>query len=457
MRIILLSGGSGKRLWPLSNDARSKQFLKVLSNQENKLESMVQRVYNQLKNMNLHDRTSIATSKTQVEMIHNQIGTKINVIAEPSRRDTFPAIALAASYLYSEEQIAEDEVIAVLPVDPYVEDSFFEKVKDLEGIISESNADLALIGIEPTYPSEKYGYIVPIQENQKNYKVVSRFTEKPNESVAKELLEQKALWNSGVFAFRLGYIINLLQAKGYSTNYQDLIKTYDQFEKISFDYAVVENASNIVVTPYNGFWKDLGTWNTLTEEMATAKIGEGRVSGSSENTHMINELGIPVSVLGIKDAVVAASPDGILVASKEESPKIKELMAGHNAIPMYEERYWGSYKVLDYSNFLSHQVITRHVKINTGKHLSYQYHKYRKENWTVIQGEGILIIDEDIQVVRQGDVIQINENQKHAVKAIKALEIIEVQQGINLNEEDINRIESKWEKIEEKCFSRITN
>ncbi|MGR9522918.1 sugar phosphate nucleotidyltransferase [Priestia megaterium] len=457
MRIILLSGGSGKRLWPLSNDARSKQFLKVLSNDENQLESMVQRVYKQLENVQLHDRTSIATSKTQVEMIHNQIGNQINVIAEPSRRDTFPAIALAASYLYSEQKVSEDEVIAVLPVDPYVEDSFFEKVKELEAIISESNADLALIGIEPTYPSEKYGYIVPEQDIQKDYRCVSRFTEKPDESVAKKLLEQNALWNSGVFAFRLGYIISLLKTKGYSSNYAELMTAYEKLEKISFDYAVVENASNIVVTSYNGFWKDLGTWNTLTEEMAIAKIGEGRVSESSENTHMINELGIPVSVLGIKDAVVAASPDGILVANKEESPKIKELMAGHNSIPMYEERYWGSYKVLDYSNFSKHQVITRHVKIDTGKHLSYQYHKYRKENWTVIQGEGILIIDENIQVIRQGDVIQINENQKHAVKAIKELQIIEVQQGLNLNEEDVNRLEKNWEAIEDMCFSKATN
>lgn len=454
MRVILLSGGSGKRLWPLSNDARSKQFLKVLSNDENQLESMVQRVYKQLRNVKLHNKTSLATSKAQVEMIRNQIGNDVNVIAEPSRRDTFPAIALAAAYLYSKENLSEDEVVAVLPVDPYVEDSFFEKVKELETIIYKSNADLALIGITPTYPSEKYGYIVPEKGEEGDFQKVSRFTEKPNETVAKELLTKQAMWNSGVFGFRLGYIISILQEKGYPTNYEQLMDTYDQLEKISFDYAVVENASNIVVTSYNGFWKDLGTWNTLTEEMATRQIGEGRVSDSSENTHMINELGIPVSVLGIKDAVVAASPDGILVASKEESPKIKELMSGHDAMPMYEERYWGNYKVLDYSNFSDHQVITRHVKINTGKHLSYQYHKYRKENWTIIKGEGIMIIDDSIHVVRQGDVVQINEEQKHAIKAIKELEIIEVQQGINLIEADVHRIQDDWELMEENCFSK---
>ncbi|NMO79578.1 sugar phosphate nucleotidyltransferase [Niallia alba] len=455
MQVILLSGGSGKRLWPLSNDARSKQFLKVILSENNKLESMLQRVYKQLKSVNLHNKTSLATSKAQVEMIHKQIGDEVNVIAEPCRRDTFPAIALAATYLYTEKNISEDEVVAVLPVDPYVEDAFFEKIKNLENVVFKSEADLALIGIKPTYPSEKYGYIVPEEENEDAYKRVVKFTEKPNERLAKELIEQKALWNSGVFAFRLGYIISLLKEKGYPTTYRQLLKDYEKLEKISFDYAVVEKANKIVVTSFNSYWKDLGTWNTLTEEMAINKIGEGRISESSINTHVINELNIPVSVLGIKDAIVAASPDGILVASKEESPKIKELMSGHEAIPMYEERYWGSYKILDYSTFTNHQVITRHLKINEGKNLSYQYHKYRTENWTIIKGEGIIIIDDKMQVVRSGDAIQIKEYQKHAIKALQDLEIIEVQQGINLIEEDINRINDNWEEVEKNCFNKI--
>lgn len=138
---------------------------------------MVQRVYKQLRNVKLHDKTSLATSKAQVEMIRNQIGNDVNVIAEPSRRDTFPAIALAAAYLYSEENLSEDEVVAVLPVDPYVEDSFFEKVKELETIIHKSNSDLALIGITPTYPSEKYGYIVPEKEKKGTSKSLSFYRE----------------------------------------------------------------------------------------------------------------------------------------------------------------------------------------------------------------------------------------------------------------------------------------
>ena len=162
MRLVLLSGGSGKRLWPLSNDTRSKQFLKVLEGEDGEKQSMVQRVWGQLKEQDLQNLHIISTSKMQRDMIYSQIGMDVPLIIEPERRDTFPAIALAASYLYSIENVSENEVIVVLPVDPYIEDPFFEKVKELENVLAHSEADLALIGVKPTYPSSKYGYIVPI-------------------------------------------------------------------------------------------------------------------------------------------------------------------------------------------------------------------------------------------------------------------------------------------------------
>lgn len=191
MKLVLLSGGSGKRLWPLSNDARSKQFLKVLESQNGELQSMVQRVWEQLGNVDLADSAVIATSKSQVDMIQSQLGQEVSIIIEPMRRDTFPAIALASVYLYSIEGIRLDEVIAVLPVDPYVEDRFFHRVKDLEKTVLASGADLALIGVEPTYPSAKYGYIVPASKSSdSDYLRVSHFTEKPNEEKAAECKRQ---------------------------------------------------------------------------------------------------------------------------------------------------------------------------------------------------------------------------------------------------------------------------
>ncbi|MDT9754961.1 sugar phosphate nucleotidyltransferase [Heyndrickxia coagulans] len=456
MKIILLSGGSGKRLWPLSNDARSKQFLKVLENKNHNLESMVQRVWSQLKQTRLNNSTVIATSKSQVEMIQSQLNGEADLIVEPTRRDTFPAIALAVSYLYTNTGASLDEVVGVLPVDPYVETSFFDRVKDLEMAIQKSESDLALIGVKPTYPSEKYGYIVPEDDSIDSSQVikVSRFTEKPNENRARELLKQGAMWNCGVFAFRLGYLINLLEEKHLPIHYEELLKQYARLPKISFDYEVVEKAKNIIALQYNGYWKDLGTWNTLTEEMGTNKIGNGIISEDSINTHLINEIDIPVTILGVSNAVIAVSPDGILVSDKEKSPKIKELVSTFNDRPMYEERRWGWYRVLDHVKYNGTQeVLTKKIGIKAGSNLSYQYHLARKETWTVVKGEGVVALNGSLQVVKAGDVLQVEIGDKHAIKATTELEMIEVQSGTEILEEDIVRIFMDWDEIEDYCYS----
>ncbi|MBE7097069.1 sugar phosphate nucleotidyltransferase [Bacillus cereus] len=454
MKLILLSGGSGKRLWPLSNDSRSKQFLKVLKNNNDEMQSMVQRVWGQLKSLGIENDAVIATSKSQVDMINSQLGNDVPIIIEPERRDTFPAIALAASYLYSKEHVDLDEVIGVLPVDPYVENSFFERLLDLEKALNSSNADLGLMGITPTYPSEKYGYIVPNVEKSTQERIqVSHFKEKPATAEAEELLEQHALWNSGVFAFKLDKIISLLDRKGLPVQYDVLVQQYASLPKISFDYEVVEKTENIVALSYNGSWKDLGTWNTLTEEMGTNILGKGNMGIECEQNHIINELDIPVSVLGLSNIIVAASPDGILVSEKDASPRVKELVGDWDQRPMYEERRWGWYRVLDHTKYDDgNEVLTKRIGITASKNLSYQYHNNRSEVWTIVKGEGIFVLDEEIRVVRPGDVLEIQPGQKHAIKAVTDLEFIEVQSGSELVEEDIVRIYMQWNEIEEVCY-----
>ncbi|MGI8377432.1 sugar phosphate nucleotidyltransferase [Priestia megaterium] len=455
MKLVLLSGGSGKRLWPLSNDSRSKQFLKVLEDKDQYLQSMVQRVWTQISNVGLADSTVIATGKSQEDMIKSQLDNQAGLIIEPCRRDTFPAIALAASYVYSVQKADLDEVVAILPVDPYVDDQFFTRVQDLEEVVQNSDAQLALIGVTPTYPSSKYGYIVPTAEKSSGeYRRVSRFTEKPSEEQAASLIEDGALWNCGVFAFKLGYVISILEEKGISTDYEELLKQYETLPKISFDYEVVERTKNIVVLPYDGYWKDLGTWNTLTEEMATSQIGKGVISADSENVHLINELDIPVTVLGGSNLIVAASPDGILVSDKEASPRIKELVGEFENRPMYEERRWGWYRVLDYTKLEEgKEVLTKRIGIDEGKNLSYQLHDHRDEVWTIIKGEGEFVLNDKVRPIKTGDVIQIQAGDKHAVKAITDLEIIEVQTGSQLIEEDIVRLFMSWEEIEDHVLS----
>ncbi len=454
MNLVLLSGGSGKRLWPLSNDARSKQFIRVLENSKTERCSMVQRVWEQLNDVGLSNSTVIATSKSQIDMIQNQLGNNVPLIIEPERRDTFPAIALAATYLYSVKGVSLNEIVAILPVDPYVEDSFFNRIKDLELTLTESEADLALIGVKPTYPSEKYGYIVPKSETKnEKFLTVNHFREKPSEEVAKELISENALWNCGVFAFKLDYIINILVEMGLPIQYDELLKQYDRLPKNSFDYEVVEKAEKIVALPYEGDWKDLGTWNTLTEEMATNVIGKGIVSADCQNTHLINELDIPVAILGVSNAVVAVSPDGILVTDKESSPKVKGLVASFEQRPMYEERRWGWYHVLDHTKFPDgREVLTKKIGVAAGKNLSYQLHHKRSEVWTIIEGEGEFALDDRIVTVKPGDVLKIPLGSKHGIKATTELQFIEVQSGTDLVEEDIVRIFMTWEEVEQNCL-----
>jgi mannose-1-phosphate guanylyltransferase len=452
MKLILLSGGSGKRLWPLSNDSRSKQFLKVLSDKNGSPQSMLQRVWNQLSAAGFLESSYIATSKAQVDMILSQLGQQVKTVLEPERRDTFPAIALASSYLYSIEKVSEEETVVVLPVDPYVEDSFYSTIRELEIGIKEG-ANLALIGIKPTYPSEKYGYIIPRKSNKPSkYLMVNCFHEKPNQEQAIQLIKAGGLWNSGVFAFKLGYIISWLKRADYPVSYEDLLKEYSSLPKISFDYEIVEKESNVVVFNYNGNWKDLGTWNTLTEEMPSVLNGKGIICPESKNTHLINELDIPITILGLSDVVVAASPDGILVADKKHSPRIKEIMGKINHRPMYEERRWGWYKVLDHVKLSSGQeVLTKKIGIDAGKNLSYQIHNLRNEVWSIIHGQGKIALNDIIYPVQAGDVLQIPARAKHALKALTDMELIEIQTGSELIEEDIQRLIMSWEEIELHC------
>ncbi len=238
MNIVLLSGGSGKRLWPLSNDVRSKQFIKIFKTGEDTYESMVQRVYRQIKAVDPQATVTIATSKTQVSAIHNQLGNEVGISVEPCRRDTFPAIALATAYLHDVLGIKEEEPVIVCPVDPYVNGDYFQAVKALGDQAAKGEANLVLMGIEPTYPSEKYGYIIP--EHTGALSPVSTFKEKPDAETAKAYILQGALWNGGVFAYRLGYVLEKAREIVGFAGYQDLFDRYHTLEKISFDYAVAE-------------------------------------------------------------------------------------------------------------------------------------------------------------------------------------------------------------------------
>ena len=435
MNIVLLSGGSGKRLWPLSNDTRSKQFIKIFKTETGDYESMVQRVYRQILAVDTSATVTIATSKSQVSAIHNQLGTDVGVSVEPCRRDTFPAIALAAAYLHDVQGVPETESVVVCPVDPYVEQDYFEALKALGKRAADSEANLVLMGIEPTYPSAKYGYIIP--EDKEAVSRVSRFKEKPDEETARDYISKGALWNGGVFAFRLSYVLTRAHELIEFRDYRDLFEKYDTLEKISFDYAVVEHEPHIEVMRFGGMWKDMGTWNTLTEAMESPSIGKAILNETCENVHVVNELDVPVLCMGLKDMVVSASPEGILVSDKAQSSYIKPFVDAIDQQIMFAEKSWGSFRVID----IEEGSMTIKVTLNAGHRMNYHSHERRDEVWTVIEGEGRTIIDGVERKVKAGDVVSMAAGTPHTIIADTALQVIEVQLGQEISVGDKKKLE----------------
>ena len=333
-----------------------------------------------------------------------------------------------------------------MPCDPYTETEYFDVIADMVAAVERNEADMVLMGITPTYPSTKFGYVVPVAEDcGKSVLRVKRFTEKPDTKRAEELLAEGAFWNGGVFAFRLGYMVDILEKYIKADSFVELRNRYGELPKISFDYEVAEKAESVAVVPFNGKWKDLGTWNSLTEELSSTAIGNALLGEQAENTHVINELGIPVFCNGVKDIVVAGSPDGILVCGKECSENIKNYVDNLSPRPMYEERRWGSYRVLDSTNYSDgYMSLTKVLHLKSGRYISYQIHEHRQEVWTVVDGEGIVVLDGVISNVSRGDVLTIKRGQKHAIKAVTDLQIVEVQMGDSLVEEDIRRFDWEW-------------
>lgn len=423
MKIIFLSGGSGKRLWPLSNDIRSKQFLQLFLSPTQNKESMVQRNVRQLRETGIDADIIFTTSQSQIDSIYSQFGNSVEVVTEPMRRDTFPAIALASVYLSVTKKVPFDEPIVVMPCDQFTEPKYYTVIKEMAEAVANNKADLVLMGITPTEPSTRYGYIVP---NKSSEFLVSRFTEKPDADTAAVLVREGAVWNGGVFAFKLGWINKIVEKYIKANTFDEFRNQFENLPKISFDYEVVEKAKSIGVCRFSGLWKDLGTWDALTEQLPVEISGEGYVK-DCKNVSIINELKIPVVCHGVNDIVVAVSYDGILVSSKERSSEIKNLISQFNVQPMFAEKSWGSYNVLNIDKFSDgHSAITKQMNINQGESIRVKSTQGELITWSILNGEGELLVKGHKKYIKTGDVIQINYLQCAVLRANSPIEIVEV-------------------------------
>ncbi len=435
MHIILLSGGSGKRLWPLSNDIRSKQFIKIFKSESGEYESMAQRMYRQIRKVDPDATVTVATSRSQVSQLKNQLGDNIGISLEPCRRDTFPAIVLATAYLHDVQKVPAEEPVVVCPVDPYVNEDYFEALRKLSELAENDAYNLTVMGIEPTYPSEKYGYVIPADRDAVS--PVKTFKEKPDAETAKKYIAEGALWNAGVFAYKIGYVLEKAHERMDFTDYEDLFAKYDAVQKISFDYAVAEHEPHIQVMRFGGAWKDMGTWNTLTEAMEEPVIGQGTLNDTCENVDVVNELNVPVLAMGLKNVVIAASPEGILVSDKEQSSYIKPFVDAMDQQVMFAEKSWGSFQVLD----VEKESMTILVTLKEGHQMNYHSHAHRDEIWNVIAGEGRTIVDGMEQKGKPGDVITMQAGCRHTIVADTELKLIEVQIGKEISVHDKQKFE----------------
>ena len=431
MQIVLLSGGAGKRLWPLSNDLYSKQFLRLLKREDGTHESMIQRVCRQVQSVASNVPVTVATGREQVSLIRRQLGLGVNISIEPCRRDTFPAIALVSSYLHEVGGVSLDEAVAICPADPYVDGNYFHAVlRLLEEAERKDSANLVLMGIEPTYPSEKYGYIIPA--SQESQSMVQSFKEKPNKETAEEYIAQGALWNSGVFAFKLGYALDKARELLDYMDYEDLFNRYEELTKISFDYAVVEKEKNIAVQRYSGTWLDIGTWNTLAEVMPESSIGRVTMDAMCKNVHVVNTLPMPILCMGLKDVVVAASPEGILISDKERSSAMKPYAEKLHTPVMYTEKSWGEFRIIDAET----ESLTIKITLSPGRSLTYHLHERRDETWTVIGGRGWVKLDGNEFAVAEGQTVRIPRGTFHTIRAETLLKVMEIQTGEDIDVED---------------------
>ncbi len=407
---------------------------------------MLQRVWEQLESAGISQDTVIIAGGEQTELIRSQV-KPAKIAVEPARRDTFPAVLLSCAYLYSHAGAGMDDYAVIMPVDPYTEGTYFETVKKLESVMRTSGAEIGLMGVTPSHPSVKYGYILP-GEKKEGYYEVQGFSEKPNEEKAEMLLKQGALWNCGVFCVNIGDMLRRAESYGVPMDYEGMYESYEKLPKISFDYEVVEKAKKLVMVEFQGFWKDLGTWDAMADQMSTDTIGNVILDDSCKNTQVINELNTPVVVMGTSDLVVAATQDGILVTGKKQAAKVKDVTKDLVYGPMFEERRWGTLETLDDTETAGVSTLTRKIKIYDGMTSSYHYHTERDEIWTVLNGSGELILEGNKISLTPGKAICIRKHQRHAVKAFRNFEYIEIHVGTKVGNDDIHRITFDWDQIE---------
>lgn len=388
MRIVLMAGGKGTRLWPLSTNKLPKQFIQVFDNNQ----SMLSSTYNKVKNLNRN--IYVATQKEYYDIALAQTNNSANIICEPFSHDTFAAFLNVAMYLKYENNVDENEFVAIIPTDHDVDSNFYEILFDAEKLLQSCNKDFCLVGIKPTYPATQYGYIL----YSKSY--VKQFVEKPNIDKAKKLISDNAVWNSGILVFRLSAMIKIANKYINYKNYKEFLNNYHLLPKISFDYEILEKMSDIMIVLSNQSWKDLGNWNSLYEKISTS---------DNFNTNIINREDKIIKNYGISNALIINTKDGIAMYPKEHNKAIK--------------KDWGYYQLLKSYEFDELVIEIKLLQIDSKQ--SINLHENNCSDFLiVVNGSGEIIINNQAHLLIKGSNYYFNTTDKCTIKANESLEML---------------------------------
>ncbi len=454
---IILAGGSGSRLWPLSRELYPKQLLNLNSDK-----SLLQLTYERLKNCT-SEIISVTNTKhsSNIRMQLSEISNSPVVLSEPVAKNTAPAIVLAAKYIM--QKTNSDPVIIAVPSDHLIEDKekFISTVKKGEKLAEKGY--IVTFGIEPSYPETGYGYINTSEKIEDGYKVKA-FVEKPDIETAKEYLKAKTyFWNSGIFMFKASTlfeetfkhapdIAKVSEEINFSETDEIPFINFDKMPSISIDYAIMEKSDKIALVKLESDWNDLGSWQSIYDVSKKDENGNvfiGHVLDKSSKNSFVYSSSKLVATIGLEDTVIVETEDAILACKKDRTQDVKQVyetlkQQNDNTHLVHKTVYrpWGFYTVIAQGEGF----LTKIIHVNPGQKLSVQSHNFRSEHWVVLSGTAKVVLEGKELILSPGHSVDIPLKAIHSLQNPyeKDIEIIEVQKGDPLIEEDIIRYEDMY-------------
>ena len=462
---LIMCGGAGTRLWPASREGRPKQFLPLFG-----ARSTFQDTLKRVSDATLFERPIVITNATYRFMVLEQlaeIGIAADVLLEPMRRDSGPAIAAGAAFAQARDS---DAVVLALAADHVVGDTPAFVAACRQGLIAAESGRIVTFGVKPERAATEYGYISPGETVSGEVRSVAKFVEKPNQATAEDYIKAGYLWNCGNFMFRASVLLDeycqvdaasvqavsdAVTKAGRDLGFITLdAEAFGSAKSISIDYAVMEKTARAAVVPVSCGWSDVGSWYAVWElsdkdAQGNAALGPALFE-DSRNCNVSTDKAL-VALEGVDDLVVVATQDAVLVSRQKDANGLKRLFAKLKIVaPQVTEdhlkvhRPWGSYQSVD--NGERHQV--KRIIVKPGSRLSLQKHHHRSEHWIVVRGAARVTVNEDIKTVHENESIYIPMGAVHRLEnpGKILLELIEVQTGSYLGEDDIIRLEDDYRR-----------